>query len=121
MISLISFSQISDVLLPFACGSAIGNFCIICLGVRVLNCLWLKTLSEILASPFPCFLFGKIALSKVLRTFDLPLRRIIAFLRVFFFPFWTDSFGFADSLKISISAFNFICCSIASSNDKSLP
>ena len=26
MISLISFSQFSDVLLPFACGSAIGTF-----------------------------------------------------------------------------------------------
>ena len=39
---------------------------------------------------------------------------------MFFFLFLTDSFGFVDSLKISVSFFNLTCCSSASSIDKSL-
>ena len=132
MICLISFSNFSDVLPAFACASAIGNLLSICFGVHILNCLWLNNLpsetlatqatrSEILVIPSPCFGFGNISLLKALRTFHLPLRSIITFLRVnAFFFFLTDSFGFVDFLKISISSFNPICCSGASSKDKSL-
>ena len=70
----------------------------------------LATQSKILFSPFPCFPFGNIPVSKALRTFCLPLKSICAFLRVkAFFSFLTDSFGFVGPLKISISSFNLIC------------
>ena len=72
-------------------------------------------------SPFPCFPFGNISLSEALRTFFLILKSIIAFLRVTsFFTFLNGSFEFVDSSKISISSFNIICSSSASSSDKSL-
>ena len=71
--------------------------------------------------PFPCFLFGNVSLSKALRTFYVPSRSIIAFLRVIaVFSFLNHSFGFVDSLKTSLSPFSLNCCSRASSNDKSL-
>ena len=69
--------------------------------------------SKILVSPFPCFTFENIPLSKALRTFCLPLGSIISFLRVSAFFFFSSSFGFVDSLKISISSFNLICSSSA--------
>ena len=79
------------------------------------------TRSKILVSPFPCFPFGNNSLSKALRTFCLTLKSIIAFLRVTsFFSFLNGSFGFVDSSKISISSFNLIFSSNASSSDKSL-
>ena len=82
MIWLISFSKFLDVLPAFTCASAIGNASSVCLGVKILSCLWFKTLCKIVVRPFPYFLFGKITLSKALRSFCLPLRSIIAFLRV---------------------------------------
>ena len=71
--------------------------------------------SKILVSPFPCFTFENIPLSKALRTFCLPLGSIISFsfLRVSAFFFFSSSFGFVDSLKISIFSFNLICSSSA--------
>ena len=81
----------------------------------------LTTQFEMLASSFPCFSFGNIPFSKALRIFCFPLRSIVTFLIASaFFSFITDSFGFVDSLKVSISSFNLICCLIAWSSDKSL-
>ena len=92
-----------------------------------MSCLWSDALAtqcmrcEILVSPFLCFPFGNIPVLKALITFCLPLRGIITFLRASaFFAFLTDSYGFEDSLKISISSFSLICSSSASSSDKSL-
>ena len=113
MICWISFSKFSYVFPAFTCASAIGNLCSICLGVNILSCL-----SRILLSSFTCFPFGNISHSKALRMLCLPLRSIIVFLRVIFFYFLTDFSGFVDSLKISISFFNLICFSNASSSGK---
>ena len=124
---LISFSKFPDVLPVFTRASATGNYWSICSGLNILRFEWSETLglktlatqSKILVITFPCF--GKITLSKALRTFCLPLRSSIAFLRVTaFFSFLTDSFVFVDSFKISISSFNLICSSCASFSDKSL-
>ena len=49
MVCLIAVNN--DVLLAFTCASATGNLQSICLGVNILNFLWLKTLqSETLSS-----------------------------------------------------------------------
>ena len=121
IICLISFSNFSGVLPAFTWANAIGNLWSICLGVNILSCLWLKTLSKRLLIPFHCFPFGNFPLSKALRSFCFPLRNIIAFLKVIaFFSFLNDSFGFVDSLKISTSSFNIISCSNALYKDKSL-
>ena len=132
MICLILLNKFSDVLPAFTCASAIGNLWRICLGVNILSSFWsealrLETLatwptqSVILVSPFPSFHFASVSLSKVLRTFCVQLRSIIAFLRVSsFFSFLTDLHGFVDSLKISISTFNLIYFSSALYSHKSL-
>ena len=106
IICLISFSTFSDVLPAFTCARAISNLWNLCLvfwaaygrtpyGQRgATRATW----SEVLQSPFTCFLIRNIPLLKALRTFYLPLGSIIAFLRVFpFFSFLTNSFAFADS------------------------
>ena len=75
--------------------------------------MWSKTF----LIPVPCFLFGNIPLTSALKTFCLPLKGIIGSLWiVFFFSFLTDSFDFADPLKVSTSPFNLICSSSESSN-----
>ena len=78
----------------------------------------LATLSKVFLGTFPGFCFRNIPFSKALRTFCLPLRSIIAFSVVsILFSFLTGSLGFVDYLKISISFFNLICSSSASSSD----
>ena len=91
----ISFSKFSDVLPAFTCARAVGNLWSICLGVNILSCLHSDTLAARgkyfhIFSLWLCS-FGR--LSKTLWTFCLPLRSIIAFLRIiaiftfFFFEF----------------------------------
>ena len=134
MICLISFSKFSDVLSAFTCARAIVNLSNICLGVYIFIFVYelltvrdltvgqlsmQATKSKTLIGPFPCLPFGNIPLSKAFRASCLPLRSIIALLRVsVFFHFLTDSFSFVGSLKISVSSCNLPCCSSASSSDK---
>ena len=83
-----SFSKFSDALPAFTCTSTIGNLQSICLGVNILCCLQSETLamqatlSKILVNFLPCFPFGNIPPSKALRMCCLPLKSIIASLRV---------------------------------------
>ena len=84
----ISLNKFSDVLPAFICASTICNFWSIYLGVNILSCL---RSAKIVSLPFPCvcFPFGNIPFSRSLITFCLPLRSIIAFVRVTsFFLFW---------------------------------
>ena len=124
MICLISFSKFSDVLSAFTCARAIVNLSNICLRVYIFIFVYelltvrdltvghlsmQATQSKILIGPFPCFSFGNIPLPKAFRTSGLPLRSIIALLRVsVFFRFLTDSFSFVGSLKISVSSLIFL-------------
>ena len=67
----------------FMCASTVDNNNN--LGLRNLRFEWLETLAtqttqyETLVSPFPCFPFGIVPLSKALITFYLPSRSIISF------------------------------------------
>ena len=95
IICLISFSKFSDVLPAFTCANVIVNLWSICLRLNILNCLWSNTVAtwfKIHVSPFHCFPFGNIPLSKSLKTFCFPLRSIIAFLRVSAFFSFSDWF-----------------------------
>ena len=77
-------------------------------GVNILSCL-----SKILVIPFPYFIFWNIPHSKAVKTAKKKKHYNCIFKSYCFFSFLTDSFGLVDSLKISISYFNLICCSNA--------
>ena len=85
---LTNFSKFLNVLPAFTFARAIANLLSICLGANIWSCLPSEVLdmqvtpSKLLVSPFPCFCFGNVPPSKASRTFCLPLRSIIAFLRV---------------------------------------
>ena len=107
IIRLISFSKFSDVLPTFTCAKAIGNLWSICVGLNSLSCLWsdtvesktLATWSEILISPFSCFLNENISLSKALWIFWHPLGSIIVFLKVSTFFSFNCFFRFCRFFK----------------------
>ena len=90
MICLIPLVSLQILFLAISCAIAIGNLRSICLGINVLSCLWCKILSKILVSAFLCFPFRNILLSRALKTFWLPLRSIIANLKVRFSFFFFD-------------------------------
>ena len=98
----ISSSKLSDILPAFNCGSAIGHFWSIYLGVNILRCkrsssskiLWSETLatqhmqatwSNISGRPVPStVVIGIIPLLKLLKTISLPSKSVYTLLRVFF-------------------------------------